>query len=117
MLATLALKNKVSPQILRCISDNIAKKIQNGSLPISKLKLVNYHGFWKGRYPQKVLGDLGVFDKTGTKIALSQKNVQAEIVKVISDLTPEVHIHEQAYAHIKILGKIEGVANPINAWV
>ncbi|MDB5190360.1 MAG: hypothetical protein JWN49_686 [Parcubacteria group bacterium] len=110
----------ITPDTLEQIANRILLKLKAASTLESErlLQMNDYHGFLKARMPQDFL------DEILSPYQLTEENVQIEIVKVETDLSNEIHYHENSYAHIVCLGQEYKTEDPKlatafieNAWV
>jgi hypothetical protein len=69
----------------------------------------DYHGFWKKSLPPDYVA------RFSSASRLDLRDIQADIVRVTTDLTAEVHFHAKASAFVVCLGHREGFPDPSKA--
>ena len=101
----------VTPQTLKEIAENVLKNLKGLSAEEMKtiVNMADYHGFLKSRLPEEFLSSIL------SRFNLTSKDVQIEVVEVATDLTHEVHYHEQSFAYCVCMGEEYHVKAPQNA--
>ena len=69
--------------------------------------LSDYHGFAKRRLPEHVLKPMLA------PYGLTPRDIQVELVGVFDDLSREAHTHARAHALACVLGRREGLLEPV----
>lgn len=96
---------------LKVITKNIIESLKG--IPASKhaefFSFQDYHGFSKSRLPDSLL------EKVLASSGLAKEQVQIEIVGVSSDLSDEVHLHEESDAFVVVLGPNTNFPEPSKA--
>ncbi len=84
---------------LQLIANQIVNKFSSeyGPQIIKELTFIDYHGFAKSRLNEDLLNSLLNSLHYDTKV------LQAEIIRVESDLTDQVHYHQFSHAFICVL--------------
>jgi mannose-6-phosphate isomerase-like protein (cupin superfamily) len=77
--------------------------------PAARLRYADYHGFEKATLPADVVE--AITDRLG----FPRHAIQAELVRVRSDLRKEVHYHSYAFALAICLGERQGLDDPRGA--
>ena len=96
---------------LKEISSEIIKLFREKADLTKKIKFKDYHGFTKGKLPK---GELDLILK---KLNLKSEDFQIEIVKVLKDLSKEIHFHNFAHAFCTILSSEENFDDSANAYL
>jgi len=101
----------IEADTLKQIANSVISKLKSVSEDELKdiLQINDYHGFLKSRISESFL--MEVFSPS----QLTSRDVQIEIVKVETDLSKEIHFHENSYAYVICLGKEHNLEDPRNA--
>lgn len=102
---------KVTSETLQKIADSTLEKLASlSSLEMKEIvNMADYHGFLKSRLPQEFLSSVL------SPFVLTTSDVQIEVVEVATDLTGEVHYHEESFAYCVCMGEKYHVSSPKNS--
>ena len=101
----------IAPDTLQQIADSILVKLSTASQEEADrlLQMNDYHGFLKAKIPEDFL------EEVLSPFQLTTRDVQIEIVKVDTDLSNEIHYHQDSYAYCVVMGDEYKVENPRGA--
>lgn len=98
-------------EVLEKLADAVLARLeQSGNLTLRQLAYVDYHGFQKMTLPAQSM------EPMAASLGFASNSVQAELVRVRSDLRHEVHHHQRAWAFAVALGEPEGFDPPRRAF-
>ncbi len=102
---------KIAPEKLKEIANSVLEQLTSLSKEqlMAILNMTNYHGFLKSRLPEDFF--ISVLQPFG----LTPSDVQIEIVEVKTDLSDEIHYHENAFAYCVAMGNKYHVEPPTKA--
>ncbi len=100
--------------LLQQITQDIYRRLldlsrQDGRQLVEMLSMQEYHGFGKARLPESFVAE--VLHPYGVRTV----DVQAEVIRVSTDLSKEIHFHKESTACVIILGREVYLDDPKSA--